>query len=287
MNFNECFSLLRSAISNVSLEADSEIEVIFERVFNEKFLKIKAFKKNFTTEEVESLLKITEKRSLGEPLSYIFQSSSFYGRDFSINKDCLIPRFDSESLVENLLFACKDFNKKDISIIDICSGSGCLGISFCAELLKTKNVNLSLTFLEKSKNAMLKSLENAKNILKNNVKINEKCVDLFDDNVELERYDVIISNPPYIKSLEIENLEKQVKDFEPIMALDGGIDGLLFYQKIAKILPNVSTEKSVLGIEFGFDQSNQVVKIFKNRLVKYTIFKDLGKNERGLIGFFS
>ncbi len=205
----------------------------------------------------------------GEPLQYVIGKWDFFESEFFVGKGVLIPRPETEELVE--LAVCKAKQYKNPVIIDLCSGSGCIGISIAKKIPSSK-----VYCIEKSTDAMFylsKNAQGTENVNLVNADIN--------DDVGIEKADIIISNPPYIKSDEIDSLQSEVK-YEPRMALDGGTDGLDFYRIINNKWYNKLKENGILLLEIGSDQGktiNSVLTDFNNVEVK----KDIYGNDRMVI----
>ena len=210
----------------------------------------------------------------GEPINYITGTKEFMGLEFIVNNSTLIPRADTEVLVETVLELTAG---KSAKILDIGCGSGCIGIS-----LAHYNKNLTVTEIDVSQAALDTAKKNAE---RNNVsdKITFLNMDILKD-FPSDEYDILVSNPPYIKSDVIPTLEKNVREYEPITALDGGDDGLIFYKRIIeneKIKSN-----GHIAFEIGFDQGNDVVKLLENsgKFTEISLIKDLAGNDRVVIG---
>tara|TARA_Y100001970_G_scaffold287177_1_gene411177 strand:+ start:7912 stop:8754 length:843 start_codon:yes stop_codon:yes gene_type:complete len=217
---------------------------------------------------------LVERRKKGEPISYIVEKKEFWKKDFFVNKNVLIPRPDSEILVEEVLKTFDNNSKKNI--LDIGTGSGCLILS-----LLNERRNFFGTAIDISKNALNVASFNAKvHQLSNRVKFYYSDVDKF----LLGKYDIIISNPPYIKKSKIKYLDRCIASYEPRIALDGGHDG---YSKIKKVITGASKlikKNGKLFLEIGFDQRNFVVNILKkNGFYINKTRKDLGMNDRCII----
>ena len=209
-----------------------------------------------------------------KPIQYVIGNVNFYGNTFKVNKNVLIPRFETEELVENTINYIKKYFKLPIKIIDLGTGSGCIGLS-----LKKKLGNVNVTLLDISKAALEVAKENAKLL---NLDVTFLESDMW-NNVE-GTYDVIISNPPYIRNdEEIENI---VRDHEPHLALFGGEDGLDLYRKIrAKLLDHIG-DKFLLALEIGDLQKNDVINIFNDiENVKIICKKDLSGRDRMVFVF--
>lgn len=217
----------------------------------------------------DDLIKAKERLKNGEPVQYIVGNVDFYGNIIDVNKNVLIPRFETEELVEKTIDRIKNkFNKK-INILDLCTGSGCIAITLKKEVIS------DVTASDISKEALNVASSNA---LKNNVFINFIESDLFQkiDN----KFDVIISNPPYISYDEI--IDEKVKNNEPHLALYAENDGLYFYEEILKNISNYLNDKFIIAFEIGYLQGNKVKELANKYLenVIISVEKDLQGNDR-------
>lgn len=217
-------------------------------------------------EIVTKYLKLIDTRASHMPLQYITGSQEFMGLEFKVSPDVLVPRQDTETLVEYLLpFA------KGQDILDICTGSGCIAVS----LLKLGGA-ASCTATDYSEKAL--------DIARYNAEINGADIkfvhsDMFKDITGT--YGIIVSNPPYIRTSVIDTLMPEVKEHEPLMALDGGQDGLGFYRIISREAKNYLKPGGILAVETGYDQGNQVFEMFKESGYNdICIRKDLSGNDR-------
>lgn len=228
-----------------------------------------------TESEFEKFEQFFNRRLKNEPIAYIIGKCEFMGIDFSLNSDTLIPRPDTEILVEKAIDIIKKNNFK--KCLDIGTGSGAIAISI-AKYIK----EIYITAIDINENAVLKATENAhKNDVLN--KINFLQSDLFEKINE--KYDIIVSNPPYIKTSLIEELEENVKKYEPRRALDGGEDGLIFYEEITKKCKHFLNENGYIIYEIGYDQANYVKKIMlENNFKNIKILKDLAGLDRVVLG---
>ena len=215
-----------------------------------------------------------------KPIQYITHNAVFFGYNFFVNEDCLIPRVDSEILVEQAVeYVKKNVEKlknKTIKILDACCGSGCLGLTFAKELEKL-NMHYELVLLDKSTSAIQVSKINSQKL---EIKSKLLVSDVLLNGLGFEKYDIIFCNPPYIETDIIKTLEVEVKDFEPHLALDGGRDGLTFYKTISKTLKNNFTTNGIAFFEIGYNQGESVRNIFTFNGFNVEIVKDYGKQDR-------
>lgn len=217
------------------------------------------------------IFEILEKRRERVPLQYILGKWEFMGKEFFVSPDCLIPRPDTEILVEKAL----NFIKKGDHVADLCTGSGCIGIS-----LSLYRSGINLTLMDISSDALKMAQKNAK---KHGVDARFILGDITKD-LPNEKFDLIISNPPYIPSADINNLSPEVKK-EPLLALDGGDDGL----DLVRFLVNDGVYYLKGGgkmiVEFGYDQENAIRALLDNArgFEGYEILYDYGKNPRAFV----
>lgn len=215
-------------------------------------------------------------RITGKPVQYITNSACFFSYDFFVNESCLIPRVDSEVLIENAL---KDCAQDNVKVLDLCCGSGCLGLSFAKQIAE-KNRKYELTMLDISTNAIQIARLNAQKL---RVKASFMVADILQGLSLDKQFDVIFCNPPYIETDEIDNLDKQVKNFEPHLALDGGEDGLKFYRAVAKNLKSIMVKSGKAYFEIGYNQGKTASAIFTAKNFDVEVKKDYGKKDRCLI----
>ena len=230
---------------------------------------------NFDIEDlnINYFQKILKKRLQFKPISKIINTKSFWKDDFYVNSDVLDPRPETELIIEEVLNNFKVKEEK-LKILDIGTGSGCLAISLAKEF-----INSEITAIDVSQKALFVA---KKNINKCNLseRINLKLSDIKNLN---EKFDIIVSNPPYLSNKEYKNLKKEVKKYEPSIALLGGKDGLKFYRKLAKEVVSLMKINSIFICEIGFNQLIACQNIFKNKnLVLKKISKDIQKIDRTL-----
>ena len=208
----------------------------------------------------------------GQPIQYVIGNVNFYGINFEINKDVLIPRFETEELVENTINYIKKYFTEPVDIIDLGCGSGVIGLTL-EKKVSTKTVDL----IDISPKALEVAHKNCGNL---NSKANLIESDMFSNITK--KYDVIISNPPYIKTTE--EIEKIVKDNEPEIALYSGEDGLDCYRKILKDIDKHMKDKCLVAFEIGQTQADDIKEIIKDYLNHVTVIvkKDLSGRDRML-----
>lgn len=225
-----------------------------------------------TLRQEVNYFKAIKKVSQGIPIQHITHLQEFMKMNFYVDSDVLIPRPDTEILVEEVIEIAKRTNAK--KILDLCTGSGAIAVSL-AKYIK----NSKITAVDISKKALNIAERNAKsNGVENQITFVES--DLF-EKLPKEKYDIIVSNPPYIKKNIIKQLDKEVQK-EPEIALDGGYDGLDFYRKIIKTCDEYLKFNGYLCLEIGYDQKDEVIELIKNE-DKYTNIyskKDLYDNDR-------
>ena len=238
--------------------------------------------------EIDEYLQIIDKRKQRIPLQHIFGTCDFYGYEFEVNENVLIPRMDTEVLVEKTLEVVSKMHKKNdglhknesIKILDMCTGSGCIAISLYKELEKM-GCKAEVDAVDISKDALEVATSNAN---KNNAKITFILSDLF-EYVNHNKYDIIVSNPPYIRTSDIKDLEIEVKKHDPLLALDGSEDGLKFYENITDKAKEHMVDDGFLLYEIGFDQGRDVKEIMlKSDFKEIEIIKDLAGLDRVVVG---
>ena len=248
----------------------SQAEMLLSLLLNVNSLELLLMLDKVVDEELsnkyqEQVLKVKE----NVPIQYVIGNVNFYGNTFIVNENVLIPRFETEELVENTIKYIKEEYNYPINIIDLGCGSGCIGLS-----LKKKLDNVNVTLLDISDKALMVAHENANNL---GLDVSFIESDMW-DNVS-SKYDVIISNPPYIRNDE--EIEELVYKNEPHIALFGGIDGLDLYRKIRKDILNHVQNKFLIALEIGDMQKEAVVSIFSDiPNIEIITKKDLSGRDR-------
>lgn len=220
----------------------------------------------------------TKKIVGGKPIQYITNNQEFMKMNFYVDENVLIPQPDTEILVYEVLKICKEYSNS-VNILDLCTGSGAIAVSL-DRILRKNCVDAKICASDISKQALKIARKNSEN---NNANIKIIESDLL-ENIEYKKFDIIVSNPPYIRTDEIKNLSKQVKE-EPYIALNGGIDGLHFYRKIIKEAKGYIKNNGYLCLEIGYNQMESVLGIFKENKEYKNLkqVKDWSGNDRCII----
>ena len=269
---NQGINILKASnIPNPHL--DSEI-LLSESINKDNKYIILNSKEVLNNKQLENFDNLIGRRRKGEPIAYLINKKEFWKDEFYVNRNVLIPRPDTELIIEQVLNIYS--NKSQLQVLDIGTGSGCILLSIIKE-----RPNFYGTGIDISKKSINVSKINAKQLnLTNRVKFIHSSV----DNFNIGKYDLIVSNPPYIKLVSLKYLEKDVINFEPKLALSGGFDGL---SKIRKVISKASTlikKNGKFVLEIGFNQKDKVKKILREEgyYVNKTI-KDYGNNDRCVI----
>ncbi len=238
-------------------------ELIMSKVLNESREKILiSYDKEVTQNVIKTFNNLINRRAKKEPIAYIFNIKEFWSREFLVDSNTLIPRPETELLIEKII---KYFKKKNIFILDIGSGSGCIILSLLSEMKQSKGIGLDI-----SKKATNIALKNSKKL-----GLNKRCK-FYNrplNQVYGYKFDLIVSNPPYICTHQIKNLSDDVKKFEPRIALDGGNDGLDVIKKVIYKSKSILKKKGIFALEIGYGQYKKVSQILRT----------LGFKERNLI----
>jgi len=290
--YKQCLSIIGKTSDTPSLDARILIQEALNFDNSSFILKMHD---NVEPQNESSILEMAKKRANGMPVAYIVGHRGFFEDDFLVNQDTLIPRADTEILVETALDVVCAIEKsaekpvkpntKKIKILDLCCGTGCIGISV-AKVAKRNNpsFDIELTLADISNDALKVCQKNALKILSSKkISWNTIQTDLF-ENLKGMKFDLILTNPPYIKSSIIPTLETQVKQ-EPILALDGGQDGLKIIRKIIAEAPLFMENNGHLLMEIGFDEKDATKELFSRfGFVCIGAKKDLGERDRIVFG---
>ncbi len=231
------------------------------------------YDQNIEKKSILEFKKYLTRRSRNEPVAYILGEKEFWSKKFKINKNTLIPRPETELLVEYLL---KKFKGKKLSILDIGTGSGCIIISLLNNLKHSNGLGIDV-----SKKAIEIAKKNSSyHKLQNKLKLINKNL----NGILNRKFDLIVSNPPYIMSKELKNLSEDIKRYEPIIALDGGNDGLDLIRKVIYKSKNILKINGTLALEIGYGQFKKVSKILTdNKFRIVSVLKDYKNNVRCII----
>lgn len=278
MTIKEIIIRYSKELEEISPTPRLDVETLLQKVLGVDRLYILLNLDKYLSEDEEKLFnKFIKERLNNRPIAYIVKNREFMGLDFYVKEGVLIPRPDTEVLVEEVIELGKD--KGDINILDIGTGSGAITVSLAKYLenAKVTSVDISDIALEiGKKNAQSNDVDGRITFIKS---------DLFTNIDKDMKFDIIVSNPPYIKREVIETLDKQVKDFEPYNALEGGIDGLDFYRAITTQGKNYLNKGGILAYEVGHDQSEDVSKLMeKDGYTNIYTRKDLQQIDRVVIG---
>lgn len=231
-----------------------------------------SYQKEVSEADLKALQEAIERRISGEPMQYILGTQEFMGLEFKVTPDVLIPRADTETLVEAVLSENHGMN-----VLDLCTGSGCIAVS-----IAHFNRNAYVHGVDISENALKIAEENAeKNKVSERVRFSR--MDILKE-IPNGVYDVIVSNPPYIEHDVIPTLQKEVVVHEPHLALDGGADGLDFYRRIAEIAPKLLQQGGMIYLEVGHTQAKAVAELLENAGLKTAVIPDLCGVDRVVTG---
>ena len=266
-----CKELKKNNISSALLDSELLLSKVIKK--DRKFILLN-LDKELNQRDQDSFKNLIIKRSKGKPLAHLTGIKSFWKYDFKINEKILIPRPDSEIIIEEVLDIYK--NKNNLNFLEIGIGSGCIALS----ILKEKKSFLA-SGVDLSRDCIKICRYNANKLgVVNRLKLMKLDV----DNLITHKYDFIISNPPYVKKFDLKKLNKEVKDFEPRLALDGGLEGLSVIRKVVKKSSELIKTHGKLILEIGYDQKESVKKILNdNNFYINKIAKDLAKNDRCIV----
>ena len=282
MTIKEILIQYSKELENISDTPRLDVEMLLKKALGDvDSMYIRMYlDKQLTEEQEKYFLEMIKERLNERPIAYIIGNREFMGLDFFVQEGVLIPRPDTETLVEEIINICN--NRTGLNILDIGTGSGAITISLAKYLDKSHVISADISDI---------ALEIAsKNAISNNVdeRIDFIKSDVFSNVPKEEKFDLIVSNPPYIRKADIDGLDRQVKDFEPYNALEGGEDGLDFYRKITKESKAFLKNKGIFAYEVGHDQAQDVSQIMQENGFEGIYTKcDLQGFERVVIGFYN
>ena len=268
---NACKELKKNKISSALLDSELLLSKVIKK--DRKFILLN-LNKELDESTQDSFNDLILKRSKGKPLAYLTGIKSFWKYDFKVNEKVLIPRPDTEILIDQVLKIYK--NKNYLNFLEVGIGSGCIALS----ILKEKKTFLG-TGIDLSQDCIKICRFNAKKLgVNNRIKLFKSDV----DNLIFRKYDLIVSNPPYIKKFDLNKLNREVINYEPKLALDGGLEGLSVIRKVIKKSSELIKKNGKLILEIGYDQRLPVKKMLnENNFYINKIIKDLAKNDRCII----
>ncbi|MFI3209956.1 MAG: peptide chain release factor N(5)-glutamine methyltransferase [Peptostreptococcaceae bacterium] len=280
MKIKDIIMKYENKLKKISDTPRLDIELILQKVlFVDKLYIMLNLEKEITDLELENFIDLINQRLDNRPVAYITEHREFMGLDFFVKEGVLIPRCDTETLVEEIIKIYENNHKKEIKILDIGTGSGAISVSLAKYLKNSKVTSFDIeeTPLEVGK-------LNAKT---NNVDVEFLKSDLFEVIKDSGRkFDIIVSNPPYIPYADMDSLHCQVKDYEPHSALFANNNGLFFYEEITKQSGDYLNEGGILAYEVGYNQSECVVSIMeKYNFNKIYKIKDIQGIDRVVIGY--
>ena len=268
---NACKELKKNKINSALLDSELLLSKVIKK--DRKFILLNLDKK-LNQSDQDSYKNLILKRSKGKPLAYLTGIKSFWKYNFKVNENVLIPRPDTELIIEQVLNIYK--NKNNLNFLEVGVGSGCIALS----ILKEKK-SFKATGIDLSQDCIKICRYNANKLgVGDRIKLVKSDV----DNLIFRKYDFIISNPPYIKKFDLNKLNKEVKDYEPKLALDGGLEGLSVIRKVIKKSSELIKKNGKLILEISYDQKDPVKKMLKvSNFYMNKILKDLAKNDRCII----
>ena len=268
---NACKELKKNKINSALLDSELLLSKVIKK--DRKFILLNLDRK-LNQSDQDSYKNLILKRSKGKPLAYLTGKKSFWKYNFKVNENVLIPRPDTELIIEQVLNIYK--NKNNLNFLEVGVGSGCIALS----ILKEKK-SFKATGIDLSQDCIKICRYNANKLgVGDRIKLVKSDV----DNLIFRKYDFIISNPPYIKKLDLSKLNKEVKNYEPKLALDGGLEGLSVIRKVIKKSSELIKKNGKLILEISYDQRDPVKKMLKvSNFYMNKILKDLAKNDRCII----
>lgn len=258
------------------------VELMFCDILNCDRIKLYLdFDKPLNPDEIFKFKVMLKRRMKFEPLQYILGSTNFYGYKINLDKRVLIPRQETEILVGKILEDIMKSQKDNINILEIGTGSGCIAIALSGEMDK-KNIRHKIIAIDISEDSIEVARSNAEYNSVPDKNIEFRVNDFLSDNWNELNFDYVVSNPPYIPVKDLDNLDFEVKNYEPITALTDGKDGLLFYDKIFNLYSR-STNDMKVYLEIGDGQRNKIEELLKrNNIKNYSFFKDYCNIDRVL-----
>ncbi|MEG1499465.1 MAG: peptide chain release factor N(5)-glutamine methyltransferase [Clostridia bacterium] len=271
MPMSACMAEVRNALISAGIDDESEAEWLVATVLAKNRTEIRLLL-SITNEQLGKIRAVVRRRINHEPLSKIFNFAEFYGFKFFVDKNVLSPRMETEMLCEEAICECAKMGAK--RILDMGTGSGAIAT------VLAKKTAAKIVGVDVSKAAIKVAEKNAK---QNDANVEFVLSDMFLQLKKNKKFDIIISNPPYLETNEIKLLEAEVKNFDPMLALDGGEDGLYFYRKLAAEAPDFLNAGGLLMLEISFSKAVEVKNLLKENFEKIKLKKDYFGNDRIVI----
>ncbi|MDR0850100.1 MAG: peptide chain release factor N(5)-glutamine methyltransferase [Christensenellaceae bacterium] len=258
IKFSLVYNEVKTELLNAGIDDTSETDLLIAQALNLKRSDI-LFLRKLRPTDYNKIRELLKRRLTRTPLDKILKRKEFFREEFYVDDFVLSPRPETEILAERVVNYVNK-KKEKFNVLDMCTGSGCIAVAVA------KNTSASVVGVDFSKRALAVARRNAINLGAN---VNFVLSDMFKDLKETKRFDIIVSNPPYVATGEIKNLDKEVREHDPIMALDGGADGLKFYRILAAEAPKFLKEYGKLFLEIGIGQAEEIVKLLTQN------FKDI------------
>lgn len=271
-NFRQVYSDIKQKLFDAGIEEAREADYLICDTIGIDRTEL-FFKDSFSKEELSKINKVLKVRLNHKPLCKILNKRCFYGRDFFVNESVLSPRQETEILTNMVIDFVEQFSKP-VKVLDLCTGSGAIAVTLA---LETK---AKITASDKSKKALNVAQKNAE---KFGAKVQFIQSDMFKNLNDCGLFDIIVSNPPYIATKELEMLDEEVKKYDPMMALDGGDDGLVFYKQIARKAPEFLKDGGMLYLEIGYDQAESVKALLSRYFTDIQVIKDYNNLDRIIV----
>ena len=271
MDFKKFYDYVAKRLSEEGIFDKSEADFLICEVLSVKRSHLSGIK-TITDAEYNHIERLLYQRLEHKPLNKILQKANFYGYNFFVNENVLSPRFETEILTAEVIRHIKQSEKK-LNVLDMCTGSGCIASSIALE------TGTYVTAVDISKKALKVAQKNVSDLHADVTLIRSN---LF-NKLRGQKFDIIVSNPPYIRAGDIKSLEPEVKNYDPILALNGGKNGLKFYIKIINKATKYLNEGGKLFFEVGYDQAREVAQLMEKDFI-VTIVKDYEETERIVYG---
>jgi len=275
MNIENALKIANNVLKNNCNSYQLDSELLLSKIFEKdrKFIILNS-NEELSEEKFEQFNNLVKKRSKGEPIAYLLNKKDFWKYEFYVDKGILIPRPDSEIIIEQILRITD--HKKNFRILDIGVGSGCLLLSVLKERKNFYGVGIDIS----KKCIDISNINASKLDISKRAKFFKSDV----DNFRFGKYDLIISNPPYIKKLDFNNLKKDVINFEPRLALYGGLDGTSEIRKVINKSSELIKKNGKFILEIAYDQKNKIIKLLRDKgFYINKVLKDLAGNDRCIV----